>query len=250
VRIGLVLPLLLLAACRQPAEAPTELDDLARYLFQHFEDQEPEALAAGLDNLAPLLLDAPDEGWSLSPLATEELADIAPPQGREPGDCQGLAVVYQSLHPVQDHTALMLLEDMTPASPTADSYERSFTEGQHCFGDASCEFLRTVNAIYRSNILMEMGFTLREDYRWVGDAVLSRNWLPESGHGEEGNNHLWQDYELEVWLPVDGGGTRRLWSMWTEAEYVGVSDELAESTGRAALVNAMEAQDAWLEQAR
>ncbi len=239
--------LLALIGCKHPVEAPTEMDELARYLLREFEIEDPEGLELGLDNLRPLLDEAPEEGWSLTPLSLDDLWDLVPPEGRDPADARGLAVVYASPHPVADHVELMLLDDMTPCSPTAESYERSFTEGEDCFAGAGCEFLRTVNAIHRSNLLMEMGFTLNEDYRWVGDAVLSRNWIPESAHGDEDSNHLWQDWEVEVWLPADDGGTLRLWAMWTEAEYAGITEEMAEVSGRMGLMDAMEAQDGVIE---
>jgi len=239
-----IFPLLIgLLACKHPVEAPTEMDELTRYLLREFEAEDPAGLMVGLDNLRPLLAEAPDEGWSLTAPNLEDLGDLQPPEGLDPGDAQGLAVVYDSPHPVADHVALMLLEDLTPVSPTAETYARSFTEGQDCFEDGGCEFLRTVNEIYRSNLLMSMGFTLYEDYRWVGDAVLSRNWIAESAHGDEASNHLWQDWEIEVWLPTDEGGTLRLWAMWTQAEYAGISEEMAEVSGRAGLVSAMETQD-------
>jgi hypothetical protein len=233
-----------LLGCQRPVEAPTEMDELSRFLLRDFEVEEPEGLALGLDHLRPLLEDAPEEGWSLGPLSLLDLGDLSPPDGRDPADARGLAVVHASPHPVADHVALMLLEDMTPCSPTADSYDRSFLEGQECFAGAGCEYLRTVNEITRSNLMMSMGFTLYEDYRWVEGAVLSRNWIAASAHGDEDSNHLWQDWEVEVWLPSEDGGTLRLWAMWTEAEYAGISEELAEVTGRMGLVDAMEAQDA------
>ena len=241
-------PLLLgLLACKHPVEAPTELDELARFLLREFEVEDPAGLEAGVANLRPLLEQAPDEGWSLEPLDLADLNDLDPPDGRDPADCGGLAVVYTSPYGVDDHVTLMLQTDLTPGSPTAESYERSFSEGQDCFELAACEFLRTENDIFRSNLLMSMGFTLYEDYRWVGDAVLSRNWLAESAHGDEDSNHLWQDWEIEAWLPTDDGGTLRLWAMWTEAEYAGVSEQMAEVSGRAGLISAMEAQDDWIE---
>ncbi len=248
---AMLLPLLLgLLACKHPVEAPTEMDELSRFLLREFEAGDPEGLTVGLDNLRPLLAEAPEEGWSLGPLSLADLGDLVPPAGRDPAAARGLAVVYQSPHPIADHVALMLLEDLTPCSPTAVTYARSFTEGQACFADGGCEFLRTVNEIYRETLLMQMGFTLYEDYRWVDAAVLSRDWIAESAHGDSGSNHLWQDWEVEVWLPSEDGGTIRLWAMWTEAEYAGVSEELAEVSGRAGLISAMEAQDEAIEQAR
>ena len=245
---AMLLPLLLgLLACKHPVEAPTEMDDLARFLLREFEAADPEGLAVGLDNLRPLLDAAPDEGWSLTPLSLDDLGDLVPPEGRDPAAAKGLAVVYASPHPIADHVELMLLEDLTPVSPTAESYDRSFLEGQDCFSGAGCEFLRTRNEIFRENLLMQMGFTLYEDYRWVDGAVLSRNWIAESAHGDSDSNHLWQDWEVEVWLPTEEGGTQRLWAMWTEAEYAGVSEELAEISGRAGLISAMETQDELIE---
>ncbi len=247
------MPALLLAAllaCKPPVEAPTEMDELAHTLFRELEIEDPALLVAGVENLAPLLREAPDEGWEIGPMAADELGGIAPPAGRDPEACRGVAVVHHSPHPVEDHVPYMLLEDLTPISATAESYERTFLEGLDCFEGAGCDWLRSENAIHRSNLTMEMSFVLMEDYRWVEDAILSRNWLPDSGHGEEGANHLWQDYELEAWIPDGEGGTLRLWAMWTEAEYSGISEDAAVALGRAALVSAMQGMDDWIEGAR
>ena len=237
-----------LLGCAAPIEAPTELSALSAWLYAAHDDE--ESLSVGLDSLRGWLDDPPEDGYLLAPLAAGDLDSISHP-GRDPGDCIGIAISSQSPFSPAAHVELMLLEDLTPISPTAERFDRTFTTDPGCFRDG-CETLETVNDIFRSNLLMSMGFTIYKDHRRVtlpdgSEALVARGWMAESAHGEDGNNHLWQSYELDVWLPSsDGSETTRMMAMWSEGEYSGVSDDLAISLLRMGLRDALEAQDEYL----
>ena len=232
--------------CAAPVEAPTELSELTGWLFEnHIADE--DTLAAGLVNLTELLDDPPEDGYLLDPLTEERVADIAHPD-RDPADTLSLAVTGESPFAPEEHVVLMKLSDLTAVSPSAERFDRSFLSDPGCF-PASCDALLTDNDIYRSNLLMSMGLSISKDYRRItlesGTAFIARGWMPESAHGEDGNNHLWQSYELDIWLPTEEG-TQRMLVMWSEGEYAGINDDLMFSIARMGIQDSFAAQDAWL----
>lgn len=241
----MLLPLLI--GCAAPIEAPTELSDLSGWLYEACGGDE-ETLAVGMENLRVLLTDPPEDGYLLDPLSADNIADITHPD-RDPSAALGLAISTQSPFSPTAHVALMELTDLTPISPSAETYDRSFLSDPGCFPDG-CDELITTSDIYRSNLLLSMGFTIDKDYRQVTlqdgrVAFIARGWMAQSAHGEDGSNHLWQSYELDIWLPTDSGSLRML-AMWSEGEYTGVGEDLAVSMLRMGMQDALTAQDAYL----
>ena len=234
--------------CAAPVEAPTELSELTGWLFEAY-DAEEDVLAAGLSNLSAQLSAPPEDGYLLTPLTAANVADIDHPE-RRLAEALGLAIAASSPFEPDAHIALMKLSDLTPISPSADQFDRSFITDPTCF-PAGCDELLTTSDIYRSNMLVSMGFTIDKDHRQVTledgrAALIARGWMAESAHGEDGNNHLWQSYELDIWLPAENGGTLRMLAMWSEAEYAGVSDELGINMVRMGIKEGLSAQDEYL----
>ncbi len=249
-------PLVLLFGCaKPPPEAPTEMSDLSRFLFRSFDD--PEALAAGLDNLQLVLADTEltaddpaDRSWLLDPLNEADLAAVTIPEGRLPSDVLTMGLAYDSPWAIDLHPSYMILSDLTVISDTAVVYERTFASGDgSCFSDASCELIETDNFIDRETTFFKMEYSFFKDYRWVqrdqGRAILSRGWIAESAHGDGGSNHLWQNYETDVWLEVDGR-TWRFYAVYTEADYAGVGEDLARNLSRASAQDALETLDGYI----
>jgi len=246
--------------CAAPPGAPAELDELVRYLFREFEAQEPEVLGEGLQNLDALVADLDlsadldERSWKLAPINADDLAGITYPD-RSLSDCTTLALAYGSPWSPSAHTAYLILSDLSVLG-TATSYQRSFleTEDPACFAEQSCDVLRTENVITRESLLFSMSYRQRKDYRWVvlpeGEwGILARGWLEESAHGDADNNHMWQAYEVEVWLPTDRG-TTRYYASYTEIDYAGISEEIGRSLGLQGAEDAMIAADEWLDAAR
>lgn len=251
-----LLPFLFGIGCAQPPpEAPTEMSDLSRFLFRSYDD--PEALGAGLDNLLDVLAetelaaeDPADRSWLLDPLDVSDLEAVAIPEGRAPADVLTMGLAYESPWALDLHPAYMVLSDLTVISDTAVVYERTFDQGDGgCFVDRGCEAIETSNFIDRETTFFKMEYTAFKDYRWVdrdeGRAILSRGWIAESAHGDGGSNHLWQNYETDVWLEV-GDRTWRFYAVYTEADYAGVGEDLARNLSRASAQDALETLDAFI----
>ncbi len=188
----------------------------------------------------------------LEGLTEDDVAGIPHPD-RDAVDCLGVSVFALSPFPVTDHTAYMVLSDRTEVSPSAEVYDRTFLSDPDCFRRGDCDTLETVSDIYRDTFLVSMGFTLYKDYRWVdldGDdrAVVSRGWIAESAHDENGEYHLWQSYEIDVWLPAENGETHRLFGIWSEPDYGGLGEDVVLVAVEMGIEDSLAAQDAWLEE--
>ena len=151
------------------------------------------------------------------------------------------------------HIPSLLLDDLTPLSTTATTYDRTITapEDPCCFEEGQCFFLRTDNHIIREQLLYTLDYRQLKDYRWVelsdGEmAVLSRGWLPESAHGASGSNHIYQSFDLEAWIPA-GEHTIRTYSLYAEFDYAGVSSDAAMSLSLSATDLALANVDDYLE---
>ena len=60
----------------------------------------------------------------------------------------------------------------------------------------------------------------------------------KSAHGASGQNHIYQSFDLEAWIPA-GEHTIRYYALYTEFDYVGVSTEMARSISLSATDSAL-----------
>ncbi|MEL6345467.1 MAG: hypothetical protein AAFV53_20330 [Myxococcota bacterium] len=223
---------LALLGCKAPVEAPSELNELSRYLYREWDNEDPEVMQRGLENLAVFMdgldMDAGvnDRSFLMEPPTAEDLADIDRPEERDPADMLGVSVAFKSQWTVADHARLQKKSDQTPTEPTAESYARD-ADPSDCFTARSCDTIRTVNEIRRENFLMKVNFTLYKDFRWVdvdgGQALISRSWTDQIWEGDGGDGAIYQSHSIDVWMP-DGNSSRRWQLVWSESD-VGVSDE-------------------------
>jgi hypothetical protein len=247
--------LLALSGCKSPAPAPTDLSDLARFFFRehHAEDS---LLGEGADNLAALIEgvdpDAPavERAYTLGALSEEDVAGITRPDG-DPADCAGLAVADRSPWPLSEHLAYRVLSDLAETSLTASVYDRTFDVADPaCFLDQSCTEMRTDNLIYRDTLLLSIEYRLVKEYRWIttethGDAVIARGWIETEAHGESGANHIYQNYEIDLYIP-DGTDTLRLYGVWTASDYAGLDEDTAYSLSMNSTADALKHLDDWI----
>lgn len=248
--------LLVLLACKTPAQAPTELSDLARFFFREHHAEDEAVLGEAADNLAALLADldpeapASERAYTLSALTEADVAGITRPDG-DPADCAALAVADRSPWPLQEHLAYMVLSDLAETSLTASVYDRTFdVSDPSCFVDRACTAMMTDNLIYRDTLLLKVEYRLLKEYRWIrseslGDAVIARGWIEESAHGESGANHIYQNYEIDLYLP-DGEQTLRLYGVWTDSDYAGLDEDTAYNLSMNGTADALDRLDEWI----
>jgi len=247
--------LMVLVGCGSPEPATPQMEEVVQTLFRDFE--QTDALTEPLDDLALLLADvdfaasSDERAFSLSALTAIDVGDAAL-DGLDPEDCGAVALAYESSWLPIAHSSYQVFEDLSVLG-TSSTYDRTIIEpaDPSCFPEKECTLIRTTNSIVRESFLFTLTTSMRKDYQWVetaaGPALLERGWLTESSHGEEGNNHLWQTFEVEVWLPSDEGSIR-FFAHFADPEYVGISDEYAESMAILGAQGAMEAADEFLEE--
>ena len=144
---------LAVTACRKPSPpANPEFSDALVFVFKSLEQDEADLAFAirkleketyiYVDVLASKTVDR-----SLAPerLSEEDIGSIEHPD-RPLADAVPVAVVDVSAHTPQDHQSIQLLADQTPVEPYSPTYyERTFVEGESCWLEQSCPWLRTWN---------------------------------------------------------------------------------------------------------
>ncbi len=227
----LALPLLLTSCAPPPANL--EFSDAAAMVFREFDNEDPGWVARGLRELEReiyLSMDVENDSpvaraVSPSHLTEADVAGVEHPN--LPLDRNvTVAVGFASKYGVDALAPLPVLDDQLPFEPgSPDHYERTFVEGQDCFADRSCEFLRTSNDLTKDNpAISPITYTLPKEYRWVdlnlsdpteavassndGEprwAIAARTWTTKQETNEEGDS-IEQSYTLELWVPRDGSG--------------------------------------------
>ena len=237
-----VLFVLLLFGCKPPPpEAPTDLGELAVYLYREFDNDDPAVMAAGLRNLDEFLVDldwpALDEDssrqgreWQLPLLAVEDRTGLPQIEGMLPEDQLVVGVAYRSRFAVPEHLPLVALTDQTPIEAASSaSYDRTFLSDVDCFVEGLCEELETHNTVHRDQLLLDIVYEAFKDFRRVdaepgsGAALVARSWTEERFFGEAGQNSIDQSYSLEVWLPREGGALRFM-TYWNQMTIPALSD--------------------------
>jgi hypothetical protein len=244
------LPFVLLAACIQPASskgsldsvgnAPTTLEELARYLFKNQDNPDAAVPKEALVNLEKWLNTFADEGrgvrqstgfsgrsWTLKPLEDEDVAMLEVRPSRPLKNLLAGAVAYTSTQSLVCHAKVQASADHTKVEATAKTYVRSFLSDPACFLDGTCE-LQTENDILRASILFEARIVLLKNYRWFDyeidgvsrRAFFGRGWQPETSDSTDGpeGNQLWQTYSIDVWIDRGGGEVLRFQTLWSENE--------------------------------
>ena len=215
-----------------PPQAPTELDDLTRFLFREWAHEEPEVLQDGMVKLEKFLetVDFSEElyyrSFQLDSCTTEDLATINAPEGQDPAKTVGMGVVFESRWPVGDHARLQMSGDLLDAEPSAKSYVRRFVDPSDgtCFVDRSCDSIFTDNDITRSSFIMSVDMMLHKNFKWVElpegrHAIVSRSWTPRVFTAEDPDDAILQSYTLDIWLERPDGKTWRYQALYQESKF-------------------------------
>lgn len=251
------------AACSPPPEAPTEWNELTRYLYREFDNEDPRVLEAGVVNAEDLLLsldaqperDVDERAFVLEDLSLDDVAAIERPD-RPIENCVNIAVARASAHGVDDFAWMQIQSDQTPVEPTAESYVREVVEPEdpQCFSEGTCGVIRTRNDIRRVNFLMSVNLVLWKDVRRIAvirdgedtgrQALLARSWVAESFEGDNGNTAILQSYTPDLWIDQGDGTSLRYQGLYQESDVGGeVSDDIVLATLKNSIDDALAAGD-------
>lgn len=235
--------------CKAVEPAPTEINDLAHYFWDNFEQTS--------DELAPAMLnlDAAIDAGSLEDAIDGTISDLSVDQlvaiGQDHNDPQLATGVFManvvncSLDALEEHSYALNQAELHAG--TYDAYEREYTSDFDAYTERQVDALEW-RSIYDVSGL-GVAYTAIIDGRMrrlsavddettpYGDALLIRGVLAEPGYIEGSDNErgLMQDYQLEVFYPVSANQTAHFYVIWRQMIYTSSIDFDSESAQRLVL---------------
>lgn len=233
----------LLGCAKERPLAPTEMTDIVRFMFQHWEDD--QLMGEALANLEPWLDDnVPSEeakkGYRLDPLTSEDVSTVKRPK-RALSGLLGASGGAMSSFPLGDQAEHIVLPNQEWSNPSQyKRYERTVKGNTQAFlkGEG---VVRTVNDVETSSFGVTIPYELLKDYRWVhseeGDeAIVARSWIEDQACNSGGGNCLEQSFSIDVFARR-GQETVRFTATWSE---VTSSIKLPDDTLIAGLANGIQ----------
>ncbi len=213
---------LALVGCVPPPEAPEELDELVSWLYAHHPDEDPEAMASGVDRLGDWLDGHLDEAilddWGVSPLS-EEAVDAVDEVDRSTEEMAALAVFTQSTHLIESAAFAMVGSEIDVVYPDSFSeYNREWASDPDCFLSKDCDRAEAFEH-YTASFPFGIYTTseLQNEYLWVeGEqrrAMVQRNWLLTRPDTNSPLLEVDEMFHLNLFLEY-GSGFVRLQSAW------------------------------------
>ena len=208
---------LIFSSCAEPPPTPPEdLEALLGFLFEHTADEDPSALALGVEELHEWFqdeakLESAREGCLIDDVdldAVTPLAEHPLPEGRN-RQLKGVSVVTKSPHCVKSIVGLLTWPKFGELLESFQSYEREFDQDSACMIDRECLML-TAESETRSSWAGLIGITTKYhiDFRWVytklGWVLIHRFWLKEPAIGDRFGVKMNGNFYVGVTLP-DGG---------------------------------------------
>ena len=131
--------------CKRLPEAPETLEELTNYLFEHFDDEEPDSLQAGLTNLEAWLesnMEQANEGYKVQDLSELAIENLDGNNLTLEGQV-GVAVSFDLWHRAETVVETLASTDADELYPdNYESFEREFLDDPECFFTHDCEFIR------------------------------------------------------------------------------------------------------------
>ncbi len=218
--------LLALTACKDVAEAPTDLDGLVRFTWSSF-DGSAEELDQALTNLDEVLdwqgLSELQDG-TVSDLTADDLALV----GLEDLDSEALGGVYM-LNPLAcefEHLEeILLYAHQDELWDIYTSYQRTFTGDEDAYRSGTAESVDW-RVDYSSEVLTTpYDAWLGEEIRRVttetwGDVIQLRRAMPEPCVFAEDSDYVFaQDYTIRTFWQRAPGDLVHLYGMWREVDF-------------------------------
>lgn len=201
------------SACESPPNAPSDLETLLGYLFEHMDDEEPAALVVGLENLHAWFQDDSQlqkarEG-SLIQNLPEEAVKSLDDRERSAEGLEGIVVATKSPYCSRSLAGLLTWEDFGELLDNFEFYNRDFSSDPSCFGEREClqvDATSHTKSAWAGIVNMESRYQIQ--YRWVETSVgwmmLQRFWLLEPVNGDKFDVKMNANYYIGV-IMDDGG---------------------------------------------
>jgi hypothetical protein len=243
--------------CRRPPEAPDKLEELCVYLFEHIDDEDTEALDAGLTSLDTWLdgrMAETSEGYTIDNLTEVTIREETNRKVSNEG-LVGAAVGGTMGHSVRAVAIATVKDDPEKMYPdTYSKYDRRYNTNLDCFVQEECDFLEAESSTVSQYPLgLEVSVDILAQYRWVemesGTAMVYRTWMTEPAEVSLDWLGVPAQFYLTANIPRGKGRTTRLQATWIIAEINGGS--VPESVALDMVVDSMQGSEeeleAWLD---
>jgi hypothetical protein len=220
-------------ACAPKGEdAPPTFDELNVAAIASFHDEGAEEAVLGLrDWLFDHAADWEDAGWpggyTLGKVGEDDLGGVEHSAGTNWDEVLGAGVPLRARGTVDGYADSATEPDQTFVEP--ESYlrwDRTIVGGT-AEGFLAGDDMETENAIEKGGPFgVVIPYDANKDFRWFGDVLAARTWVPEEGWGEDGKNGIVCGFTIEVWAP-DGDGVLFYNGSWTQVATV-IGDEFPE----------------------
>lgn len=232
-------PLVLaLSACREPVEAPADLDGLVRFFWAEYDGGSDEALRVAASNLDAIFADGKGTVGALSDAEAAVVeVDGAPDLALAHGLYVSRALACD-LAPLEEILYDLDQEGIYEAATgeeAYDAYDRAYTTDLDAYvAREAPQVAWDVTYVAPDSMLPRYTARVLGGLRWVpapaegeagiGPVLLARTWMPAPAVFDEGSHRFDQDYQVEVYWARDGQ-TAHLYGMWRELEYFGMTLE-------------------------
>lgn len=236
---GVLLPLLL--GCQGPPQAPAELSELCSYFFTHMGEEDDEALAMGIENLAAWFAEngteAPEDGFEVTQIDVEtayalpdiDLSATSREEFRE--GLVGAAVVNIHAHELDDLAWAIVGADQMEVFPSDyQVFERTFIDGDCTadgFLDLACDRVEAYNYSEASYAgLLQVKSENRAQWRWVRSekrrALVHRAWLTGPAEISPALAAIPAEFFVTATFELDDGRMIRMQTVWFVATLASV----------------------------
>lgn len=231
---------LVLVGCKSIEPAPTDIDGLSHFFWNHYDDDDDEALAEGIRNafaaIDPAALEEPMKG-SISDLSREEL-DLVGKFDEPVGEASGVyfANIVNCPIGVAERGVYALNQDERHEGDYS-AYNREYTSDLAAYESRETNLLgwHTTYSVDRLGVSMTVDIdgTIRytqaidEESTPHGDFFLSRGILTEDAPldgNDDGTLGMFQDYQLEVYFPLNENQTVHFFTIWRDVRYTSALD--------------------------
>lgn len=208
--------LLTLESCAPaPPQPPEDLEALLGFIFKHSADEDPSALADGINQLYlwfedEAQLESAREGFIIDDLDLDEVTlDGLDSNQLSSNSLKGVSVVTKSPHCVKSIVGLLTWSEFGSLLDSFDSYERVFNRDSVCMIDRSCLQV-SAQSETSSRWVGLVGITTKYhiEFRWVfteaGWALVHRFWLKEPAIGDRFGVRMNANFYVGITLADQG----------------------------------------------
>jgi len=228
-----LLPLLVAtSACRKaPPDAPTELSDLAGFLFERMWDpaDDSEDLEYGVQNLIDWLeihSDETAEGYTVRELDESVVKSVNPNRDPGLGPVGGASVSGEIAHRVRPIASALVVDEQEDVFDNYKSHERIYYDEPEDFMKKDIDRITTDNDVEtRLAGIITVYTKSRAQFRWVGtedgnDVFLHRAWITRPATSEPDILTVNEQLYFGITIPWEGHALR-LGTTWAQAEITG-----------------------------